>query len=506
MPRLRLPTLSRLTLAVAALTALAGLVFLVYGVGARPYTAIEAEIVFQVDRLQHHLPLYTDPAEGAWEMGEPPSRYNVLYPPLWLELLARVPTHSLVGTRTFARAMSVALLLFSLVIIVRGARRENRDVVLVGALLTLGLEMVVRGAGLASTDLPAISLSIAGLVRANRKGRIDVASAVMLAMAPFVKHAVLGVTIGAFAAHVLTNRKSGLRSLATPLLAAALTGFSFVAYYHWLSGGVWLLHLVRATGQSLSFERWVHTFANRVALLGLPHAVVLILAIRRRAPLLAIAPLGASLAWTILTLAKHGSTTHYWLEPSLAALVAVGVLPRRPARAWRPLGLALAVAVAVSSLPAFARVPAIYRQWPQQIADVRSACSLSSGQTAMSNDVRVEVELDDRVIIPAWQTSHMARSGNFPIEKWRADLLRPAVRCLVTAPDFFDAVPTDHAGEDVDAYRRELRRDVEEAFVPPISAGGFLIWRKRTPDDASLVAKGQSRGDRLVAPKQATTN
>jgi hypothetical protein len=214
----------------------------------------------------------------------------------------------------------------------------------------------------------------------------------------------------------------------------------------------------------------------------LPHAVVLVLAVRRKAPLLAVVPFAASLGWTILTLAKHGSTTHYWLEPSLACLVTVGALPRRDvsARAWGPLGFALAVAVAVSSIPALARAPETYAKWQPLMTNVRRACSLSRGQIAMAADVRVEVEIDGRVIIPTWESSLMARSDQFSLEKWSEDLLRPEVRCLVTEAAFFDPLPSGTAGDDVHVYRRELRGAVEAAFLPAVRAGPFLVWRRRT--------------------------
>jgi hypothetical protein len=271
-----------ITFYVAVLCGVCGFVYLAYSVLARPSTEIEAQIAFQVDRIQHHLPLYTDPFVGAWEAGAPPSRFNILYPPAWVELLARFPTHSLVATRTVGRVIGVSLLLVSLAATIRGARPENRRVVLIGAMLTLGLDLVVREAGLAHVDVPAIALATLGLVRAVKKGKLDVVSAALLASAPFVKHSVIGMSVGAFVAHVITTRKSGARAFALPLASAAVVAASFAAAYHLLSGGTWLVHIVRATGQALSFERWQHEVGSRLLLLGLPHAIVLVVAVKRR--------------------------------------------------------------------------------------------------------------------------------------------------------------------------------------------------------------------------------
>ncbi len=479
--RLLLQTRAKeITFNVAVLCGVCGLVYLVYGVLARPYTEIEAQIAFQVDRIQHHLPLYTDPFVGAWEAGAPPSRFHVLYPPAWVELLARFPTHSLVATRTVGRVIAVSLLLVSLAAAIRGARPENRRAVFVGAMLTLGLDLVVRGAGLAQADVPAIALATLGLARAVKKGKLDVVSAALLASAPFVKHSVIGMSVGAFVAHVISSRKIGVRAFALPLASAALVGASFTLVYHFLSGGTWLVHIMRATGQALSFERWQHEVGSRIVLLGLPHAIVLVVAVKRRTKLLAVLPFVTCLAWTLLTLAKHGSSTHYWLEPSLACLVTVGAIPphEKPARALPFLGLALAIFVAISSLRAFAQAPAAYATWQPMMDEVRRVCPLAPGQVVMSNDVRVEVEINGRVIIPAWESSHMARTGEIPLDAWRQDLVRPEVRCLVTEPRFFDPLPTGAAFDDVPVYRRELRDTVEANFVPSARAEQLLIWTR----------------------------
>lgn len=477
-----MPRISRITFGIALLVAVGGLAFLVYGVTARPYTEIEAQLVFQVARIQHHLPLYTDPTVGAWEEGAPPSRFNVLYPPAWVELLALFPTHSLVATRTLGRAISVALLLFSLGSIVAGAKEENRPAVAIGALLTLGLHMIVRGAGLATTDVPAITLSIAGLVRANRKGGLDVTSAVLLAMAPFVKHAVVGVSIGAFVAHLVTGRQGTRRAFLAPLGAAAVTAAMFLGFYHWLSGGPWLQHILRATGQSLSFDRWVQEFVVRIVPLGAPHLVVLVVAIRRRTPFIAVFPFAASLLWTIATLAKHGSTTHYWLEPSLACLVTLGALPapERVWAGWRSLALALSGFIAITSLPELARAPKAYAEWDPVVASVRRACSLAPGQIAMAADVRLETEINGRVIIPTWESSLMARSGRFPVEVWRQDLLRAEVGCIVTESVYFEG--SANPNDIVTVYRQELRDSLQHEFIPTVTLGPFLVWQRRHPE------------------------
>jgi hypothetical protein len=238
----RLPV--RVALAIALACALGGVAFTLYGIGARPYGAVESELVFQASRIQHHLPLYVDPYVGAWDSGPPPSRYYVLYTPLWPWLLAHASPAGLSATRTTGRVIDFALMLVALAALVGGAQRRNREAVLCGALLALGLHMLVREAGLATADVPAVALTALGLVRMHRRGRLDALSAALLVTAPLVKPSVLGVLPGAFGAHLVMHRRSGWRSgwkeRLEPLVAAAAAGGALAAVYHVTSGGVWL--------------------------------------------------------------------------------------------------------------------------------------------------------------------------------------------------------------------------------------------------------------------------
>ena len=461
----------------AVLAALAGIAFLLHGIFARPYTEIEAQLIFHANRIRAHLPLYVDPRVGAWDMGAPPSRYYVTYPPAWAWLLAHFCPASSVATRSLGRAVNVVLFLSILVNVSRGARLPNRGAVLTGALLVLGLHMLVREAGLAQADVPALALVAFGTLRANKRGEMDAWCGALIGAAPLVKPNALGAGVGLMLAHLYLNRNRGWRTLAPPFVGIAAVGASLICMYHTCSGGQWLVHVARATGQSVSFARWKHEAGSRVLLLGLPHLVVLGLAVRRKAPLLAIAPLAASIAWTTFTLAKLGSATHYWLEPSVVALVTLGQLPLRKSEPFAAAAsFALSIAVCASSLPPFARAPSAWREWPRIIADTRRACG---DGVVMASDVRFEMELNGRPIVPAWESAHMARAGTFPLDAWRADLLRPEVTCVVTDGVFFDPLPEGHDLVEVGAYRRELRPALESAFAPGPRVGPYLVFTRR---------------------------
>jgi hypothetical protein len=475
--------LSRTAFALAALCGAAGLAFLACGVIARPYGAVEAEMVFEASRIRSHFPLYVDPTVGAWEAGAPPSRYYVLYTPLWPWILAHLSPRSLVGTRTVGRLLNVALFLGTLGAAARAARPGNRGGVATVALLTLGLEMLAREAGLADADMPAVALSTFGLLRMNRRGGLDGTSCALLALAPLVKPSVLGGVAGALLAHVLVNRKGGLRALVGPCVPAAIVSCGLVAIFHVWSHGVWLEHIVRATGQTLSFDRWVNEFGSRAWLLGAPHAAVLLLAARRGASPLSTVPLATSLGWAVFSMAKHGSGTHYWLEPTMAALVALGAMPpavdhRATALGWP--GLAVAVGVAVSSLPSFLRGPAQWRAWPALMDRIREACPRTSGEVVMAYDARIELELDGRILVPAWQNAYLIRRGAFPLAAWREDLARPEVRCFVHDRSLLDPPPERITGvTEVGPYRKELRDVVLSLFVLDRAVGPLLIFLRR---------------------------
>jgi hypothetical protein len=482
-------TLIRVALVIAAISAAVGLVFLVYGIAYRPYTVIEAEIAFFARRLQHGYPLYVDPHLGAWEEGAPPSRYYVLYPPLWPFLLAHVSPASAFGIRTVGRVLSILFFTGTLAALVRGAR-ANKDLVLCGALLAMGLHLVAREAGLAQCDIPAVALSTFGLLRANRKGRLDALSASLLVLAPLVKPNMLGGLAGAFLAHIATRRQPA-KDFVSPFLAAAVVGGTVVGIYHVWSGGEWLHHIVWATGQAFSVDRWVDEFPSRMLFLGAPHALVLALAIRRRAGLLAVLPLAMSLCWCIATLGKYGSATHYWLEPTMAALVALGAAPAshpsvpasssgvREPRALGVLALSFAALVLATSLPELARKAAEYRAWPDVVADVRRACALEPGKVALANDARIEMELNGRVVIPAWETAHMIRAGTFPVDAWREDLASDAVGCLVDDAWFAGPQTERSIALEGAAYRRELRDNVDARFGAPETVAWLAVFRPK---------------------------
>jgi hypothetical protein len=473
----------RLAFGIALACAACGLAYVVYALVQRPYGAVEAELVFQASRIQRGFPLYIDPAVGAWEYGPPPSRYYVLYTPLWPWLLAHISPHTLEGIRTVGRALNGLLLLLTLFMLVRASKPENRLAVATGAALALGFEMIVREATLADADMPAVFLSTLAMTRMNARGGLDSVSAGLFAATPLVKPSMLGAGLGAVVAHVYVHRRSGARRLLVPLASGVLVAGALVLMFHRWSGGAWLSHIVRATGQPLSLDRWVREFGARVMFLGAPHAAVCALAARRGSSPFAVIPLATSTAWATFSMAKHGSGAHYWLEPTTAALVALGAMPAARAATSAALGwvaLGLTTVAGAEGVVAFARAPADYASSRAHVERVLASCPREPGEVLVAGSAGLELVANGRVIVPAWQNAYLIRTGQFPLQAWREDLALPQVRCFVHARDFLDPPPERIEGmTEVSPYRKELRDVIEENFVLQDEFDGLLVFRRR---------------------------
>jgi hypothetical protein len=197
-------------------------------------------------------------------------------------------------------------------------------------------------------------------------------------------------------------------------------------------------------------------------------------------------PLATSIAWSVFSMAKHGSGTQYWLEPTMAALVALGTCgPAVVATRWSPwlawAGLALAVAVGGASLPELVRATREEQRWNGVVERLRAHCTLRPGEVIVSSDSTLELELDGRVIVPSWQTSYLVRNGKFPLEEWRRDLARPdGARWFVHSEDYLEPPPARIEGKtEVSAYRKELRQIMETTFVYDGEIDGMLVYVRR---------------------------
>jgi hypothetical protein len=474
-----------LLLAVTVVSSLAATLAMAYAVSTasfRIYEGVEAELAFEASRLRAHLALYTDPLAGAFDYGEVPARFYALYTPVWSSFLALLP---LGATKLGARLVATSAWIGSLALGALAAPVTRRRTAWTFATFAAGCFFLVRGATSGTADALATLVATVALLRITKRGSPSPSDMVLLALAPLLKPNVIGILVGVSLGLVLAlSRNPGHRRRAALALGAAVLTVSIgVLGFELLSGGTWLHHLVLSSAQEWRFGRWVEQVGPRVVLLGAPHLVILALALRRgKASPYATLALLASTGWALVGMAKSGSATNYWLEPTAAALVVLattrGVDFERPAARVCAGFAALNVAI---SAPALLAMNEEARKTASALPRLREACSLAAGEMLFSHDVGIEVELTGRLTTPPFQASYLLRHGRFPLATWEADLALPRVRYFVARGSYFEApTPSDEEGQKERlAYLVELRPEFERLFVFDQEVGPFRIYRRR---------------------------
>jgi hypothetical protein len=476
-----MPRVARWLLLVAALVALAAALAFAFGtVVARPLDTVEGELLFEAQRLRDRLPLYVDPAVGAFDYGPMPSRYFVLYTPLWPELLAQAPAR---WAATMTRLASTVAWFGLLALIAVRAPAERRFAAVVAAAWAGGTFMLVRHASNARADTVAVVIAAAGVLRSVQRGRVDGVSGALFAFAAWMKPNVVGLAAGA----LLHEGAVGRWRVAKPLGAALAVSLAFGWWTHALSHGLWLDHLAHSTMQSMSAGRGLEQVISRLPFLGLPHAFAWACAWRSRADprvRLLLTVLGASLVWAVAGMAKVGSATGYWLEPSVAAVMVIAYAPVVPVtRAMgAPVALAVSmVAAVVLGLSAAASVRAFGEALAERdaIARVRSTCGAASADLVLGEHPGLEMMLDGRVLETPYQMTHLVRAGRYPAPLWQKDILLPQVRCLVTESDVVER-PLSQVDLEEDRFAVEIRATLRDKFELVMRDGPLWIYRARS--------------------------
>lgn len=473
-----------LTWGFAVLAAIGTIAFIAFSVARRNITAVEGELAFEALRVAHGFSLYVDPSMGAWEYGSPPSRYYVLYSPIWPGIVGHLAGPTLASVERIGRLVGVFSYAFIHVCPVVAAPRERRWTTALAALVAFSVYFLARNAPSACPDLLASALACFGLVRAARRGHFDPLSAAFLLAAPFVKPSCIGVLCGASIAHLLVRGPRFVRTtLAAVAIALGLVGVCMAG-----SSGEWLVHLVRSTGQPLFFRRFVDEFGSRALFLGLPHLVVAWMCVRRRASAIVTAPLIASVAWSAFSMAKAGSGSHYWIEPTMAALVAIAFMPAARSEApnewsvvaWRWAHPAFALIVLASCTVSYIDEIDRYRERREELSALELRCPKGPGEVVASTDIGIELAMNGRPLVPEWQSSYLARTGAFPVSAWRDDLREHNVRWVVLG--FDPRHPAGYASDGyLSAYRNELREVLDQRFVFDGQMGDdMFIYRRRT--------------------------
>ena len=458
----------------------------------RPLDGVEGEVLHEANRLRGSLALYTDPIAGALDEGPVPSRFFVLYPPLWAGILSLASYRSaaIVG-RSVACAAWFGLLA---AIILRSPRERRRDTAMAAAFVG-GVYTLALFASAARPDALAVAFAGIGLVRAVERRGVDAVCGALFALGVWTKPNVFGIAVGAMAASVWIDRRAARRALAGALVVSA-----FVAgILQVTSGGAWLGHLVRSTAQPMNASTWMDQALWRSQCVGAPLLLALLAAWRARASdavRIAFGALAGSLAWTLVSLAKIGAASNYWMEPAVAAVVVVSQapvgLPARPAAALTFAGCALLQSLWTGVATVRSSVEAIVaaRVHADLIARARTACGARAGEIVLADEPGLELMLNRRVVTTPFQMTHLAWSGRYPLEPWIADVERPDVRCLVMEDDLLER-PLDDVRVAHDRFPVELRRALRARFVLLVEQGGWRLYRAREPPDTSEPAGSQ---------------
>jgi hypothetical protein len=456
----------------------ASLLWAIVTMGLRPLDGVEGEIVFEADRLRHGLDLYVDPAWGAREYGEPPARYLVLYPPVWSWLLSHAPEET---TYRFARVAGLLAWLGSFVVVLRKTRA-------VGALFALfvlsAFTLMLYGAS-GRPDAIAILLVAVALDRAVRRtaargeASVDIVSGVLFALAAFVKPNVLGAAPGVFVvAWLLMRKKENWRDAYAWGAAACLLTATFLGALLARYDAGFVHHLLLSTAQPPSLAQWLGQMSSRGPFFAFPLGLAIVVGWRKRedpAVALALGALVTSTVWCIVSLAKIGSASNYFMEPLLCATVVLAwAAPGLPGRLVAAAICVQCAWVDVASVRSSLERIAKDRQAAAAVADARAACS---GVT-IADEPGLEQMVDGRIVQTPFQSTHLVRAGKLGVADWVADVKHPNVHCVLMQDDLLDR-PLDQVDVDHDRFPVELRRALRENYVKKAERGGISRYERR---------------------------
>jgi hypothetical protein len=421
------------------------------------------------------MPLYVDPRAGAFEYGAVPSRFYVLYAPFWAALLSLFPGE---WAPAVARSLSLGTWLGLLGGLVVAARKDLRAATGLGAAFVASLYPLALFAASGRPDAIAVALAGVALFRSVRSGRVGAVEGALFALAPFFKPNVVAAGIGAMTADLLRRR-----TRAWPALAGASSCLAVcAAVLEGVSGGAWVEHLVDSTRMPVSASLWLEQMASRAPFFALPLAVCAWSAIEARAQI-GLAALAASAAWAVLSLAKVGSASNYWMEPCVAALVVLAnvplpSLPRRLPAAAASVALAQTLWTGVAAVRSSFEAIHDARERSAAVAAARSRCAAKPGDVVLADEAGLEQMLDGRVIDQPLIFTHLVSRGSFPLSTWERDVERPEVRCLVMQSDWLERAE-GASDPDHDLFPADLRPALRAQFELVSREGGLWVYGPR---------------------------
>lgn len=454
---------------------------------------VEVEQFWEASRLRRGLPLYVDPLVGAFEDGAPPTRKLVLYTPVWPAILALLPESFAVVVVRLLVGFGWLLGLPALAYAAHrrcassGSWRRPSFAVL-AAIFIASFCLLSRSAWCAAADAPAALLVGVALVRTISRDRMDPLSAALFAAAPFLKPNVCMISLSCFAVEIVRARHR-IRETLPSVLAAAAAGGANLLFCHLKSHGMWLVHLRMSTVQPFLWVKWHEWLQDYFVFLGLPHLLVfvgaVVFAVRAprhlRGSVYAYAAAGATLLWSAWLMGKAGAGTHYYLEPTVAAIVLLAHLPEEAiTKAHDVVSLTFAIASLIVGIPLYRTWIADARTFDAAVPRVRDLCALGPNETALSSNVRMEWALTHRVVIPEYQTTYLTHAGKFPLELWTSTLTDPHVRCFALEGALPAEPPAPIPGrESPSVWYVEAQSALRAHFRVAGEAGNYTIFVRK---------------------------
>lgn len=464
-----------LMLALGAVGLLATLAWALGTIVTRPLDNVEGEILFEAARLRERLPLWVDPAVGAAYPGSlVPSRYLVLYLPVWPALLSLVPAPA-----AFLVARVVALLAWfgTLGRAVAFAPRERRLPVLAFALLFGGAWVLALHGVSGKPDAIAIAVAGAAVLRSVRRGGADAIAGALFVLAFALKPNVIGAAPGVLLATAWLARD--VRARVAPFAGAAAAVLVLVVGLTVAAGGrTWIDHLLASTGQTPMLALWKEQMAARGPFFLLPLFGALAYgATRKTSPArIATCALATSLAWSFLCLAKIGSASNYFLEPGVVAVTLVACVAPLPRAALALAGVVQMAWITVASMRSATEEIGFARDRAALVAHARETCGAGPGTSIVSDEPGIELMLDGRILGTPFQTTHLVRRGRFDAAVWERDLAQPEVACALLSNGLLEHERVDPIH---DRFPPEIVRVLRERFAFVTSAGGWRLYRPR---------------------------
>jgi hypothetical protein len=318
-------------------------------------------------------------------------------------------------------------------------------------------------------DAIACALAAVALDRTVRRGELDLVSAALFVAVPWIKPTVLGLPAFAIVGAAVVGggparRVAGFAAVLA--MTTAVVGFV-------ISGGVLFDHVGRSNVQPFSLDVWLDQVPGRIPFFAPLFGWAGWLAYKDREDpgvRIGLWSLAGAVGWTLVALAKTGSSSNYWMEPCIAALVLVARAAPGSLRFGRSrLAPALFVLSAVlwadvASVRAAVEHAESERAGAQVVSQVRAKCGAGPGDVIASDEAGIELALDGRILTPAYQMAHLVKAGRLPAGPWQSDLAM--ARCFVEHTGQLKLVP-------------ELERALEAGFVPFYEVSGFRIWKRR---------------------------